>query len=86
MRLFSLPRGLPFKFNGIVYLGAGKKSFGLPVQNNSQGYKWFFVPRTGCIFVDSDSSPNMPVIEPRHVCAVYKALGHRFAWLILTQP
>lgn len=64
----------------------GKEHFGYPVQNNSQGYEWFFVPRTGCIFVDGDSPLTMPVIEPQHVCAVYRALGHRFAWLIFTQP
>lgn len=70
--------GLPFKFNCTVCLGGReRRAIGYAVQNNSQGYEWFFVPRAGCIFVDSDSSLKTPVTEPRHVCAVYKALGHR---------
>lgn len=68
-------------------LGVGKgELLGSPIQNNSQGYEWFFVPRTECIFVDSDSLQNTPVLEPQYVCAIYQALGHRLAWLILTQP
>lgn len=39
-----------------------------PVQNNSQGTEWFSVPRTGYIFVDTDSSLNVPVITVVYLC------------------
>lgn len=71
---------------GRVSGGREKRAAGYPVQNNSHGYERFFVPRIGCIFVDSDSSLNTPGAEPRRVCAVRKALGRRLAWLVLTQP
>lgn len=82
----SCPGGPPFKFSSTCAWGQGKERCWAPCLNNSQGYEWFFVPRTGCIFVDNDSSSNLPVIEPQHVCTVYKALGQRFAWPILIQP
>lgn len=62
-----------------------------PLQNNREvggfSFSFFFllIPRTGCIFVDNDSSLSIPVIEPRHVCTVYKALGHGLDWLVPTQ-
>lgn len=78
-----------------VLSGSGRgELLGRPLQNNRQvsGFSsssfslslFFFVPRTGCIFVDNDSSLSMPVIEPWHVCTVYKALGHGLAWLVPT--
>lgn len=67
--------------------GREKRAAGHPVQNNSHGYEWFFVPRIGCIFVDGDSSLNTARSRTTaYTIAVHKALGRRLAWLVLTRP